>query len=195
MDKIDALITHSLNEAKQTLDTFISHPETVANIGHAADVIATALANNKKIISCGNGGSLCDATHFAEELTGRYRENRRPLPAIAINDPAYMTCVANDFDYEEIFARYVESVGQEGDVLLAISTSGESANVLKSALMAKERNMKVVALTREGKNQLSELADVTIAAPHALYADRIQEIHIKVIHILIESVETIMKQT
>ena len=110
----------------------MNNPESVSIIEKAATLIAEALARGNKVISCGNGGSLCDATHFAEELTGRYRHNRLPFPAISINDPAYITCVANDFGFEYIFSRYVESVGKEGDVLLAITTSGTSANVLKA---------------------------------------------------------------
>lgn len=192
MDKIEELIINSLKEAKQTLADFISNPQTVVNIKCAAELMGVALANNKKIICCGNGGSLCDATHFAEELTGRFRENRNPLPAIAINDPAYITCVANDFDFNEIFARYVEAVGQRDDILLAISTSGNFENIVKSAIKAKECGMKVVSLTQEGENRLSKLSEITIAAPQALYSDRIQEVHIKVLHILVESIEAIV---
>lgn len=183
------LILKDLQEAQNELELFLADPSTLDSISRAAGICSTALKAGNKIISCGNGGSLCDATHFAEELTGRYRDNRRPLPAIAINDPAYMTCTANDFCFEEVFSRYVEGVGQEGDVLLAISTGGTSANVLKAAETAKTKGMKVLALTGPAGNPLAEIADVAVCAPSAPHSDRIQEIHIKVIHILIHAIE------
>ncbi|MCL4128523.1 UNVERIFIED_CONTAM: hypothetical protein GTU68_052874 [Idotea baltica] len=145
-----------------------------------------------KIFSCGNGGSHCDAMHFAEELTGRYRENRKALPAIAISDASHMSCVSNDFGYDFIFSRFIEGLGKPGDVMLGISTSGNSKNVLRAAEIAKQKKMVVVALTGNNGGELSELADVEIRVPHMGYADRIQEIHIKVIHILINLIE---KQT
>lgn len=191
MSRIDELILNSLKEAGQVLDTFVSNPQTVINMKSIAELMAATLESGNKIICCGNGGSLCDATHFAEELTGRFRKSRNPLPAIAINDPAYLTCVANDFDFEDVFARYVEAIGQKNDILLAISTSGNSVNIVKAAVKAKECGMKIVSLTQEGGNKLSELSDILIAAPQTHYSDRIQEIHIKVLHILVESIEAI----
>ena len=184
------LIQTSLIEAEQTLASFLADEKTVESIAQAADYCSTSLQNGHKIISCGNGGSLCDATHFAEELTGRYRNNRRPLPAIAINDPAYMTCTGNDFSFNDVFSRYIEGVGCDGDVLLAISTSGNSANIVRAAQQAKVQGMKVIALTSKGLNKLAEVADIAICAPKAAHSDRIQEIHIKVIHILIQAIES-----
>ena len=184
------LIRTSLIEAEQTLASFLADEKTVESIAQAADSCSTSLRNGHKIISCGNGGSLCDATHFAEELTGRYRNNRRPLPAIAINDPAYMTCTGNDFSFNDVFSRYIEGVGCDGDVLLAISTSGNSANIVRAAQQAKAQGMKVIALTSKGLNKLAEVADIAICAPKAAHSDRIQEIHIKVIHILIQTIES-----
>ena len=183
------IIEHSLREANDALADFLASPRTLPTMEAIVDTMAEALRNGCKIMSCGNGGSLCDATHFAEELTGRFRENRRPLAAMAITDPAYMTCVGNDFSFDQIFARWVEAFGRPGDVLLAISTSGNSGNVVMAVEKAREAGMKVLALTREGTNKLSEMADVAICAPTAPYSDRIQEIHIKVIHILIEALE------
>ena len=183
------LILKDLQEAQGELERFLAAPSTLDSIALAAGICADAVRNGNKIISCGNGGSLCDATHFAEELTGRYRGNRRPLPAIAINDPAYLTCTANDFGFEHVFSRYVEGVGSTGDVLLAISTSGASANVLKAADAARALGMKVVALTGPAGNSLAALADAAVCAPAAPQSDRIQEIHIKVIHILIHAIE------
>ena len=184
------LIRTSLIEAEQTLASFLADEKTVESIAQAADYCSTSLRNGHKIISCGNGGSLCDATHFAEELTGRYRNNRRPLPAIAINDPSYMTCTGNDFSFNDVFSRYIEGVGCDGDVLIAISTSGNSANIVRAAQQAKAQGMKVIALTSKGLNKLAEVADIAICAPKAAHSDRIQEIHIKVIHILIQAIES-----
>ena len=170
----------------------MADPDTVPSREKAAEVMSECLSSGGKIISCGNGGSLCDATHFAEELTGRFRDDRRPLPAMAINDPAYLTCVGNDYSFEEVFSRWVEAFGKPGDVLLAISTSGTSTNILKAAESAQQLGMKVVALTSKKGKPLAELADVSIAAPDAPHSDRVQEIHIKVIHILIETIENLL---
>lgn len=189
MKDIQGIIGHSLEEARKELELFLADSETIPAIERAASIMADCLSSGGKIISCGNGGSLCDATHFAEELTGRFRNDRRPLPAMAINDPAYLTCVGNDYSFEDVFSRWVEAFGNPGDVLLAISTSGTSKNVLKAAQSACKRGMKVVALTSKKGKPLSELADVSVMAPDAPHSDRIQEIHIKVIHILIEAIE------
>jgi len=183
------LIIESSDAILKEADIFWNSPGTIETIERAAALLSEALANGNKIISCGNGGSLCDATHFAEELTGRYRKNRTSLPAIAINDPAYITCVGNDFSFDEIYSRYVEGVGNEGDVLLAISTSGNSGNIVKAAESARLKKMKILVLTSTGNNRLSSLGDVVVAAPKADYSDRVQEIHIQVIHILIQAIE------
>ena len=178
--------------AREELERFLADPHTVPSIGKAAEIMSECLSAGGKIMSCGNGGSLCDATHFAEELTGRFRDDRRPLPAMAINDPAYITCVGNDYSFEEVFSRWVEAFGKSGDVLLAISTSGTSKNILKAAEVARRLGMKVVALTSKKGKPLAELADVVVTAPDAPHSDRIQEIHIKVIHILIQSIESLL---
>ena len=192
---IEGLISQSLKQAREELDAFINDPETILSIANAAAIMADCLKNEGKIISCGNGGSLCDATHFAEELTGRFRNDRGPLPAMAINDPAYLTCVGNDYSFDVVFSRWIEAFGRSNDVLLAISTSGSSRNILKAAETAKSLGMKVIALTSKKGKSLADLADVTIAAPDAAHSDRIQEIHIKVIHILIEAIESLLKGT
>lgn len=168
----------------------MADPDTVPSIEKAAEVMSGCLSSGGKIISCGNGGSLCDATHFAEELTGRFRNDRRPFPAMAINDPAYLTCVGNDYSFDVVFSRWIEAFGKPGDVLLAISTSGTSPNIIKAAEAAKSHGIKVVALTSKKGQTLSALSDVAIMAPDAPHSDRIQEIHIKVIHILIEAIES-----
>ncbi len=183
------LIRESSQVILKEVDSFWSNPETIEVIERAAILLSDSLKKGNKIISCGNGGSLCDATHFAEELTGRYRKNRTSLPAISVNDPAYITCVGNDFSFDEIYSRYVEGVGCEGDVLLAISTSGNSNNIVKAVESAHLKKMKVLALTSTGDNRLSALSDIVIAAPKVDFSDRVQEIHIQVIHILIQAIE------
>jgi len=183
------IIEKDLAEAAQVLRIFSADKAALKNIERAAKAMAKAVSAGRKIIACGNGGSLCDATHFAEELTARFRKNRKPIPAIAVNDPAYLTCAVNDFDPEDAFARYVEAFAKKGDVLLAISTSGNSENVLRAAKSAKALGAKVVALTGKGGGKLAGLADIEIRAPETPYSDRAQEIHIKVVHILVECVE------
>lgn len=187
---IQDTIRHSLAECNRELQAFLEDPRTVPTIEQITGILADSLRAGGKILACGNGGSLCDATHFAEELTGRFRGNRRSLPAMAVNDPAYMTCVGNDFAFDEIFARWVEAFGKEGDVLLAISTSGKSGNILKAIDAARAAGMKVVVLTADTDNPMRRAADAALLAPAAPHSDRIQEIHIKVIHILIEGVES-----
>lgn len=183
------LIKKELTEAQDVLAKFLSDSSNTKNIEEAARLMGNAINNGGKIISCGNGGSHCDAMHFAEELTGRYRENRRALPAIAISDPSHISCVSNDFGYEYVFSRYVEGLGKPGDVLLGLSTSGNSQNIINAFEAAKKIGMKTVAMTGKDGGKLGPIADVEIRVPHLGYADRIQEIHIKVIHILMMLIE------
>lgn len=183
------LIKQELLQAYDVLDKFLTDPATTNSITAAAETFVEAFKNGGKAISCGNGGSHCDAMHFAEELTGRYRDERAPLPAVAISDSSHISCVGNDYGFDHIFSRFVEAFATEKDVLLAISTSGNSVNILKAAEEAKKKGARVVALTGNGGGKLAELADVEIRVPHYGYADRIQEIHIKVIHIIILLIE------
>jgi D-sedoheptulose 7-phosphate isomerase len=182
-------VLQELQEAQQTLANFIADPANIAAIEQAANAMANAVADGGKILSCGNGGSMCDAMHFAEELTGRYRNNRQAIPAISISDVSHMSCVGNDYGYDYVFSRYIEALGNKGDVLLAISTSGNSANVIKAAEAAKAKGMTIVGLTGKDGGKLASLCDVEVRVPHQGYADRVQEIHIKVIHILILLIE------
>jgi len=183
------IIKGELNQAAQTLSNFLQSTNTLSNIEAAADKMVAAFQSGNKIISCGNGGSHCDAMHFAEELSGRFRGDRKALPALSISDASHITCVGNDYGFEFIFSRYVEALGNKGDVLLAISTSGNSANVINAAKAAREKGMVVVALSGKNGGKLAALADVNIVVPHDGFADRIQEVHIKVIHILILLIE------
>jgi D-sedoheptulose 7-phosphate isomerase len=176
-------------EAEKILREFILSGN-IQKIEIAGKLMVDSLKTGGKIISCGNGGSMSDAIHFAEELTGRYRENRKAIPALAISDPGYLSCVSNDYGYSYVFSRFVEGVGNKSDVLLAISTSGNSENVINGILAAKEKGMTVIGLTGKDGGKIAQLCDVEIRAPFSEYADRAQEIHIKVIHSLIDFIET-----
>ncbi|MBE2897905.1 D-sedoheptulose 7-phosphate isomerase [Pasteurellaceae bacterium 20609_3] len=187
-------IKAQLSEAAGVLDAFLSDDDNIAHIEQAAKLLTASFKQGGKVLSCGNGGSHCDAMHFAEELTGRYRENRPGYPGIAISDPSHLSCVSNDFGYDFVFSRYVEAVGHTGDVLLGISTSGNSKNILNAIAAARAKGMNVIALTGKDGGQMAGLADVEIRVPHFGYADRIQEVHIKVIHILIMLIEAEMEK-
>ncbi|GLT15628.1 D-sedoheptulose 7-phosphate isomerase [Vibrio algivorus] len=188
------LIRSELTEAAQVLNTFLSDDQNLQDIEAAAKLIADSFKQGGKVLSCGNGGSHCDAMHFAEELTGRYRENRPGYPGIAISDPSHLSCVSNDFGYEFVFSRYLEAVGQKGDVLFGLSTSGNSGNILKAMETAKQKGMKTIALTGKDGGKMAGIADVEIRVPHFGYADRIQEVHIKIIHIVIQLIEKEMEK-
>ncbi|OHX21616.1 D-sedoheptulose 7-phosphate isomerase [Chromobacterium sphagni] len=179
----------SLSEAKTALDNLLANPDALGSIEAAGATIIAALEAGGRVFSCGNGGSMCDAMHFAEELTGRYRNNRRGMAAIAISDPSHISCVGNDYGYDEIFARYLESHARAGDVLLGLSTSGNSRNIIRAAETARELGVKVIILTGRAGTKLEPLADVYVNTPGGQYADRVQELHIKVLHILIELTE------
>ncbi len=183
------MIRSHFTEAYDILDKFLSDDQNFLNIERAGHLMVDSLKNEGKILSCGNGGSLCDAMHFAEELTGRYRDNRPAIAAIAMSDVSHMACVGNDYGYDFVFSRYLEAVGRRGDVLLAISTSGNSKNVINAIEVAKHKGIKVVGLTGKDGGAMSGLCDVEIRAPYSQYADRAQEIHIKVIHSLIDFIE------
>jgi D-sedoheptulose 7-phosphate isomerase len=185
-------IRNSFLEARNVLDAFLAQPGQFEKIGEAIRLLANCFESGNRVFSCGNGGSMCDAMHFAEELSGRFRNNRRALPALAISDPSHITCVANDYGYNEVFARFLDAHGKAGDVLLAISTSGNSPNILRACEVAQEKGMAVIALSGKDGGKLAGLASIEIRAPFSEFADRAQEIHIKVIHALIEGVEKVL---
>lgn len=182
-------IRASLMDAKTALDRLINDDASLATIASAAELLLKAFAHRGRVFSCGNGGSMCDAMHFAEELTGRFRQDRPGLAATAISDPSHISCVANDFGYDQVFARYIEAHGRPADVLLAISTSGKSPSILNAARSARLLGIPVIGLTGSPGSALEALCDVCICTPGGEFADRVQELHIKVIHILIELVE------
>ena len=181
-------IKKQFEEAQLILSQF-QNTENFEKIETAIEMMCTALKAGNKIISCGNGGSMCDAMHFAEELSGRFRNNRRGLAAVSISDPSHISCVANDFGYDFVFSRYIEALGQPGDVLLGISTSGSSKNVIIAVEEAKKKGMKTLVLTGKDGGKLAGLADLEIRAPYSEFADRAQEIHIKIIHNFILGIE------
>ena len=183
------IIEANLNEALEVLQEFISAPQNIEAIESAAAILINALKGGHKIISCGNGGSMTDAMHFAEEVTGKFRDERRALPAISISDPSHITCVANDFGFETIFSRYIEGLGNKGDVLLALSTSGNSMNIIRAVEAARECGMKVIGLTGRSGGLLAGMVDQEIRVKGNKFSDRIQEVHVKILHILVLLIE------
>lgn len=183
------LIKNELHSAQKTLDNFLNQPEQLANIEIAVDMMVDSFNQDGKVMSCGNGGSHCDAMHFAEELSGKFREARPAIAAMALSEVSHITCVGNDYGFDFIFSRALEALGRKGDVLLAISTSGNSQNILEACKSAKAKGMKIVGLTGKDGGKLAKECDVEIRVPHDGYADRIQEIHIKIIHIFILLIE------
>jgi len=185
----EQFVRANLEEAQSALQALLADHKTIEAISRAGALLAATFKNGGRVFSCGNGGSMCDAMHFAEELSGRFRKDRAGLPATAISEPGHITCVANDFGYEFIFSRYLEAHAKKGDCLLAISTSGKSKNVLTAAEAAKKIGVKVIGLMGKADSPLGTLSDIIIATPGGQYADRVQELHIKTIHIMIELVE------
>jgi len=183
----------SFSDAQQVLNDFIADENNLKNIALAGDAMIRSLKNKGKILSAGNGGSMCDAMHFAEELTGRFRNDRDAYPAVAISDPSHITCVANDYGFDHIFSRYILGMGQEGDVFLGISTSGNSANIINAIKEAKKKGIFVVGLTGKTGGEMAKLCDIEIRIPWNKYSDRVQEVHIKIIHCLIQYIEAGLK--
>lgn len=182
-------IRGSFETAARTLEAFLADEGNLVAVERFAALCQGTLERGGKLMSCGNGGSMCDAMHFAEEWTGRFRGNRSALPAIAFSDPSQLTCIANDFGYDEVFARSVEAYGKEGDVLVCMSTSGNSPNAIRAIEQARSMGVHTVALLGKGGGKMKDMADIAIVVPEATTSDRIQEIHIKVLHIAIEAVE------
>lgn len=185
---LQSLWQSSLEEASKVLETFRNDPQLISQCESFSQLLISTFSTGGKVFSCGNGGSHCDAMHFAEEFTGRYRKDRRPLGALALGDPSHVTCVSNDYGFKHIFSRQLEGLGRKGDLLLGLSTSGNSENVILAFESAKKMGIKTVALLGKDGGKLKSLADLAIVVP-AQTSDRIQEIHIKLIHMVIESVE------
>jgi D-sedoheptulose 7-phosphate isomerase len=186
---MEKFVRASLEEAQDALKTLLADKEILTTIARAGDLLAATFKKGGRAFSCGNGGSMCDAMHFAEELSGRYRLDRPALAAVAISDAGYLSCVANDYGYDHVFARYLEAHARSGDVLLAISTSGKSKNILAATETAKKLGVTIIGLMGHANSPLGAVSDIRIATPAGKFADRVQELHIKVIHILIELIE------
>lgn len=182
-------IQSSLREAHNALTALLANPAGLASVEQAAQLLIATFEAKGRVYSCGNGGSMCDAMHFAEELTGRYRKDRPALGATAISDASHLTCVGNDHGYDNVFSRYIEGHGRDGDCLVALSTSGTSNNIIRAAEAARARGMKVIILSGRQSEKLKLLSDAYVCTPGGTYADRVQELHIKVLHILIELIE------
>ena len=182
-------IQFSLQEAHTALTALLANPAALSTVEQAAQLLIATFEAKGRVYACGNGGSMCDAMHFAEELTGRYRKDRAALGATAISDAGHLTCVGNDHGYDNVFSRYIEGHGRPGDCLVALSTSGTSKNIVRAAEVAKAHGMKVIILSGRSSEKLEPLSDVYVCTPGGAYADRVQELHIKVLHILIELTE------
>lgn len=178
----------SLKDANQCLETFLNENKNIELCGQFSKFLIETVKSGGNVFSCGNGGSHCDAMHFAEELTGRYRKNRKPMGALALGDPSHVTCVSNDYGFDHIFKRQLEGLGRRGDMLIGLSTSGNSKNVILAFESAKQMGIKTVALLGRDGGELAKLADLSIVVPGST-SDRIQEIHIKIVHIVIETLE------
>lgn len=188
------VVLEHLTEARSALEAAMADEAFLEAVEAGARMLAECLKGGGRVISCGNGGSMCDAMHFAEELSGRYRDDRPSYGAVSISDPSHLTCVGNDYGFEHVFSRYVEGVGRPGDVLVGLSTSGSSRNVVLAAEAARAKGMKILVLTGRRESELGGLADVEVVVEAGKYADRVQEIHIKVVHILIDLVERLMEE-
>ena len=187
-------VLDDLREEQKVLNDFIEQKDTREVIEKAIYMMTDSIKNRGKIISAGNGGSMCDAMHFAEELTGRYRNDRPAYPAIAICDPSHISCVGNDYGYDYIFSRFLEGMGFKGDVFLGISTSGNSKNIIEACRVCKEKGLKSVVLLGKDGGKLEDLCDLPIIVPHFGYADRIQEVHTMIIHIMIRGIEEVLSK-
>ncbi len=182
-------IRAALSEAADALGALASDQVCLSAIEQFADLALSTLRSGGKLMSCGNGGSMCDAMHFAEEWTGRFRADRAAQPALSFSDPSHLSCIANDFGYAEVFARQVAAHGRRDDLLLVISTSGESPNILRALEEARARGVRTVGLLGKGGGSALALCDIGVVVPHAKSPERIQELHIKVIHLVVEAVE------
>ncbi|MCP4049109.1 MAG: D-sedoheptulose 7-phosphate isomerase [bacterium] len=185
------LLKESFENSIKALNSFYQDGANINKVINISELIANCFNNGNKVLICGNGGSMCDAMHFAEEFTGRFRKNRKALPAIAISDPSHITCAANDFGFDNIFARSVEAYGQKNDLLIGLSTSGNSQNIINAVKKAKELEMKTFALLGKDGGKLKQICDFEFIIPEKT-SDRIQEIHMIILHIIIEGVERIL---
>lgn len=188
---MDQILKQSFLDEYDVLGEFIKNEKNFETIGEIATELAKAYKNGKKSLIAGNGGSNCDAMHFAEEFTGRFRKERPALPSISISDSSHITCVGNDYGFDAIFSKGVEAFGQEGDFFLGLSTSGNSKNIIEAVKAAKERGLKTVGLLGKDGGQLKGMCDYEFII-NAKTSDRVQEVHMMILHVIIEGVERIL---
>ena len=187
-------IQQHFEESAQLAQQLLGDKAFLEAMQQGAELLVEALGSGHKILTCGNGGSMCDAMHMAEELSGKYREDRPPFAALAMSDASALTCIGNDYGFDQVFSRQTQALGKPGDVLVCISTSGNSQNVLHAARKAKELGMRVLSLTGNGGGALGDLADVDVSVPWSGFADRIQEVHIRCIHSWIDAIDQALTQ-
>lgn len=195
---IDTSLSNTIQVAvRGVIETtgFLATPTAVSFMQEVSRLLAEAFSTDHKVLIAGNGGSLCDAAHFAEELTGCFRKPRKALPAIVLSEPGHLTCVGNDFGFHDVYRRGVEAFGRPGDVLMALTTSGRSPNIINAVEEAKRRNMKTVCLLGKGGGDLRDVADFQLIVPTAKTSDRIQEVHMACLHIIIEGIESLLFQS
>ena len=183
-----ATLRAAFEGAQAALSAFLADKAALAAATDMANAVSSAIASNHKVLICGNGGSLCDAAHFAEELTGRFRNDRRPLPAIACTEPGHITCTANDYGFDHVFSRWVTALGRPGDVLIILSTSGNSPNCLLAADAARAGKLTTCALLGKDGGRLKGRCDHELIVPGAT-SDRIQELHMLILHAMVEAIE------
>ena len=184
-------LIQSYIDARETITNFCQDQMNLETTIKVAEGLANMYKKGNKVLSCGNGGSACDAMHFAEEFTGRYRKNRRALAALSLTDASHITCVGNDFGFDSIFSRGIEAFGKSGDWLIGMSTSGNSTNIIKAFAAAKKIGMTTVALLGKDGGKLKGQCDYEFIVP-ATTSDRIQEVHMTILHIVIEGVERLL---
>ncbi|NBV49807.1 SIS domain-containing protein [bacterium] len=178
----------ALEEARRLLEGFLSTPEQLERSDQFAAELVALYQRGGTLFVCGNGGSHCDAMHFAEEFTGRFRRDRRPLGALALGDPSHVTCVSNDMGFEHVFARQLEGLGRAGDLWVGLTTSGNSRNIGLALEVARTKGLRTIILSGKDGGALKGKADLEIIIPGNT-SDRIQEMHMKIIHSVIEQVE------
>ncbi|HEY3780419.1 MAG TPA: SIS domain-containing protein [Fimbriimonadaceae bacterium] len=183
----------SFAEAEAALNQFRFNSANIELLERIGMLIADCFRNRGRVFCCGNGGSMADALHFAEECTGRFKEDRQPYPAMALGEATHSSCVSNDYGFEQVFSRQVDAFGHAGDVLMLLSTTGNSENLLRAVQAAKKRGVKTVAFVGRGGGKLGPICDYVLDAP-GQSSDRIQEIHMMALHALVEAVESVLEQ-
>jgi len=191
VEELQNILKKSAQESVEAM-AFLGRPEALSFMQNLSKLLAKTFSDGNKVLIAGNGGSLCDAAHFAEELTGCFRKKRRALPALVLSEPGAMSCIGNDFGFEEIFSRGVEAFGSSGDLFIALTTSGASQNIKRAVEEARKKGLTVVSLLGKGGGDLLDQADLQLIVPHCTTSDRIQEVHMACLHMVIEAMEHLL---